>query len=115
MRNCGRSGSICKDARLLDQYALCVRFYQLLRFFQQICDVLRELCDAHYDLCVLEAIHDVQHQQLAPRDALVHELRLNVEPHQYYGEVVRVDDEAIRDGLKHERARNIGDLYVKLA
>ena len=115
MRNCGRSGSICKDAHLLDQYALCVRSYQLLQFFQRICDVLRGLCDAHRDLRVHEATHDVQHQQLALQDALVHELRLNEELHEYYGEAIRVDGEAIHGGLKHERASNIGDLYAKLA
>ena len=93
---------ICKDARLLDQYALCVRFYQPLQFFQRICDVLRELCDAHRDLRVHEAVQDVQHQQLALQDTLVHELRLNVELHEYYGEAIRVDGEAIHDGLEHE-------------
>ena len=62
-----------------------------------------------------EAIHDVQHQQLAFKDALVHELQLNVELHEYYGEAVHVDGEAIHDGLKHERVRNIGDLCVELA
>ena len=115
MRNCGRSGSICKDAHLLDQYALYVKSYQLLQFFQRICDVLHGLCDAHRDLRVHEVTHDVQHQQLALQDAPVHELRLNVELHEYYGEAIRVDGVAIHDGLKHERARNIGDLYVKLA
>ena len=115
MRNCGRSGLICIDAHLLDQYALCVRFDRLLQFFQQICDVLCESCDAHQGLRVHEAIHDAQHQQLVLDDELVHEPRLNVELNEYHGEEVPADGEAIHDGLKHERARNIGDLYVELA
>jgi hypothetical protein len=63
---------------------------------------LRELCDAHRDLRVHEAVHDVHHQHLALQDTLMHELRLNVELHEYYGEAIRVYGEAIHEGLEHE-------------
>ena len=75
---------------------------------------MRGLSDDHRDLYEREVIHDVENHQLPLQDVLVHELRQDVELHEYYGEVAHVDGEAIHDGLKYERARNISDLYVKL-